>query len=43
MSEETAHHYIEQSAMNRRLSKRFVAEAVISSEGIPKEWENDDD
>ena len=43
MSEETAHHYIEQSAMNRRLSKRFVAEAVISSKGIPKEWENDDD
>ena len=43
MSEENAHHFIERSAMDQRLSKRYVAEAVISAEGIPKEWENHDD
>ena len=29
--------------MDQRLSKRYVAEAVISAEGIPKEWENHDE
>ena len=43
MSEENAHHFIERSAMDQRLSKRYVAEAVISAEGIPKEWENRDE
>ena len=43
MSEENAHHFIERSAMDQRLSKRYVAEAVISAEGIPKEWENHDE
>ena len=43
MSEENAHHFIERSAMDQRLSKRYVAEAVISAEGIPKEWESHDD
>lgn len=43
MSEENAHHFIERCAMDQRLSKRYVAEAVISAEGIPKEWENRDE
>ena len=43
MSEENAHYFIERSAMDQRLSKRYVAEAVISAEGIPKEWENHDE
>ena len=43
MSEGNAHHFIERSAMDQRLSKRYVAEAVISAEGIPKEWENHDE
>lgn len=43
MSEEIAHHFIERCAMDHRLSKRYVAEAVISAGGVPKEWESIDE